>query len=66
MIYKTVYCFSVMDEVDKGVEVYCLDKREKEVLKINDLNFEYALSVIRDAKDDDERYEFWKEINEDA
>lgn len=64
MIYKTVYCFSVMDEVEKGEEVYCLDKREKEVSKMNDLTFEYALSLISDAKEDNDRYEFWKEIND--
>ena len=61
MNYKKVYDFNVLDEVEKGAEVYCLDRREKEVHKMNDLTFEYALSLIRDAKEDDNRYEFWKE-----
>ena len=66
MNYKTVYHFNVLDEVEKGEEVYCLDKQEKDVLHVNQLNFEYALRLIRDAKEDDNRYEFWKEIKEDA
>lgn len=66
MNYKTVYCFSVIDEVERGKEVYCLDKREKEISKMNDLNLEYALRLINDAKEDDDRYEFWREEKEDA
>lgn len=66
MKFRTVYCFSVIDEVERGEEVYCLDKREKEVSKMNDLNLEYALRLINDAKEDNDRYEFWREEKEDA
>ena len=61
MIYKTVYCFSVMDEVEKGETVYALDKQDKVVLTLNALPFEIALGLLRDAKENDNRYEFWKE-----
>ena len=66
MIYKTVYCFSVMDEVENGETVYCLDKKDRVVFTLNDLSFENALGLIRDAKEDDDRFEFWKEIKEDG
>ena len=65
MTYKSVYSFNVIDEVEEGTIVYCLDRQEKEVLTINDLHFGFALGVIQDAKNND-RYEFWKEIKEDA
>lgn len=63
MKYKTIYHFMVMDEVEKGETVYCLDRLEKEVLIVNDLTFDYALRLLRDAKDND-RYEFWVEVTE--
>lgn len=65
MNYKKVYEFMVQEEVETGKDVYCLDKQEKEVLHVNVLGMEFALKLIHDAKDND-RYEFWKEIKEDA
>lgn len=63
MIYKNVYSFMVDDEVAKGEMIYCLDREEKEVFTVNSCTYEEALSLLRDAKDN-ERYEFWKEIKE--
>lgn len=65
MIYEKVYDFMVQEEVEKGEDVYCLDKQEKEVLHVNVLGFEYTLKLIRDAKDNN-RYEFWTEGKKDA
>ena len=65
MQYKTIYYFMVEDEIKKGEDVYCLDKQEKDVLHVNQLNYEYAIKLINDAKDND-RYEFWKETQKDA
>lgn len=62
MKYRTVYHFSAMDEVEKGNTVYCLDKRKRTVYTINDLCLTTALRIIRDAKDDNDRFVFWKEI----
>ena len=64
MKFKTVYHFSVMDEIEEGKTVYCLDRKNRLVLTINYMPLEDVLRVIRDAKDDDERFEFWKEIKE--
>lgn len=61
MIYKTVYHFMVEYEIEKGEAVYCLDREDKMVLSVNDLSYENALGLIRDAKEND-RYEFWVEI----
>ena len=64
MKFKTVYQFSVIDEIEEGETVYCLDKKDRCVFTVNDLSCENALGLLRDAKDDDERFEFWKEIKE--
>ena len=64
MRYKTIYHFMVTDEIEKGEIVYLLDREDKLVVPVNDLTFEFALGLLRDAKDND-RYEFWKEIQED-
>lgn len=60
MIYEKVYEFMVQEEVEKGKDVYCLDKQEKEVLHVNVLGLEFALKLICDAKDNN-RFEFWSE-----
>lgn len=65
MKYQKVYDFTIQDEIAKGEKVWCLDKKDKAVFCVNSATFEFALKLIGDAKDDD-RYEFWKEINEDA
>lgn len=61
MNYKTIYHFMVEDEVAKGKTVYCLDREDKLVFSVNDLSYENALGLLRDAKEDD-RYEFWVEV----
>ena len=66
MKYRSMYHFEVIDEVKEGNMVYCLDRKNRIVLTINYLPLEDALLVIRDAKDDDERFEFWKETKENA
>ena len=63
MKYKTIYHFMVSDEIEAGNKVYCLDREDKCVFEVNDLPFENALGLIRDAKDND-RYEFWREVEE--
>lgn len=64
MKYKTIYSFMVTDEIEKGEKVYVLDREDKLVVPVNDLTFEFALGLLRDAKDND-RYDFWKDIQED-
>lgn len=64
MKFKTVYHFSVMDEVKEGNKVYFLDKKAKVVGCFNDAPLECALTVISKAKEDDERFVCWKEIEE--
>ena len=66
MTYKIIYSFYVIDEIEKGNTVYCLDRKEKAVLIINDICVETVVTLLRDARTDDERYEFWKVENKDA
>lgn len=66
MVYKTVYHFSAMDEVKEGNKVYFLDKKAKVVGCLNDAPLECALTVISKAKEEDERFVFWRETKENA
>lgn len=64
MIYKTVYHFMVDEEIKNFKTVYCLDKAVKEVFIINDMHYASALELLRQAKIDEDRFMFWKEIKE--
>lgn len=66
MKYITVYHFSVMDEVKQGNTVFLLDKRAKRVEIFNDIAFETALNILAEARVNDDRFVFWKEIKENA
>ena len=66
MKYKSMYHFEVIDEVKDCNTVYCLDKQNREVYIMNGMPLDRALRVVSVAKDDDERFEFWKETQENA
>ena len=66
MKFKTVYHFSVMDEIEEGKTVYFLDKETQWVGMLNDVPCEAAVKLIRKAKEDDDSVIFWKEIKENA
>ena len=55
-----------MDEVKEGNKVYFLDKKAKFVECLNNAPLEVALAVTHKAKEDDNRFVFWKEIKEYA
>ena len=66
MKYRSMYHFEVIDEVNDGNTVYCLDKQNREVYIMNGMPLDRALRVVSVAKNDDERFEFWKETKENA
>ena len=66
MTYKKVYHFNVLDEIENGKEVCCLDRKERDVFAVNNLAVKYVVRLINDAKEDNDRYEFWREELKDA
>jgi hypothetical protein len=64
MDFKTIYHFTVMDEIRKGNTVYCLDKANRCVLTMNSLSFDDAIKILDEAEERHYSYEFWKEVEE--
>ena len=66
MKYIKIYHWNVLDWIEEGERVYFLDKKEKETGCINELFVDYALRLLKAAKTDFDRFEFWKEEKENA
>lgn len=66
MKYITVYKWNLLDEIKKGATVYVLDKKGKEVICINEVLVDYAIRLFAEWEKDADRFEFWKEENENA
>jgi hypothetical protein len=66
MKYITVYKWNLLDEIKQGATVYVLDKKEKEVICINEVLVDYAIRLFAEWEKDADRFEFWKEENENA
>ena len=61
MKYTTIYSWNMLEEIKKGATVYALDKKEKEVICINEVLVDYALRLLAEAEKDCDRFVFWKE-----
>lgn len=57
-IYTEVYRWRVADEVNKGVEVFVLDKEGNTTGNVNSLPYE---TVMKALDNNDNRFYFWKE-----
>ena len=64
LVYDDVYNFSVLSEVQKGEEVYMINKRTKEITYVNTMTVASLLLAIND-KSRDNGIEFFKEVTED-
>lgn len=64
MKFKEIYYFSVLDEIEDGKTVYCLDKELKVVKAINEVTVAEALKIIDLAKKESGRFAFWSETKE--
>lgn len=63
--YVTILPYEVMDMVMKGREIFMLDKKAKEVQRVNDMPV-YGLAVVLLTEDSRLRYDFWYEEEETA
>lgn len=65
MKYITIYSFCVIDEIKEGNTVYCLDKRNVSVHIMNDICMDVALTILKEAEEDSNRFAFWKKEKEE-
>ena len=63
LVYDEVYNFSVLGEVQKGEDVYMINKRTKEITYVNTMTVASLLLAIND-KSRDNGIEFFKEVIE--
>jgi hypothetical protein len=66
MKYITIYTWNVLDEMKKGTVVYALDRKEKEVVCLNDVYCRYVMSLLCEAEKGSDSVIFWKEEKVDA
>lgn len=58
MNYKTIYSFEVFGKVNEGYQVFVLDRQNKSVALINDMDVQSAVKIVN-AQNKASRYEFW-------
>ena len=58
MNYKTIYSFEVFGKVNEGYQVFVLDRQNKSVALINDMDVRSAVKIVN-AENKASRYEFW-------
>ena len=59
--YEKVYNFSVLGEVEKGEDVYMINRRTKTIAYVNQMLVASLMLVIND-KNSDNGIEFYKEV----
>lgn len=59
--YVDVHPGEVVNETEKGRDIYFFDKDEKEVYELRHMSFCMTVEVIKEAKENPDRYVFWYE-----
>ncbi len=54
----SLYPFRVMDEIESGRTVYCIDKFNKNVISANDLKLNEFVEILN-CNERDNRYDFY-------
>ena len=65
-MYREVYQWRVLSEIDSGATVYCLDRKNKQCYAVNDMFVKGLMKVLSEAEADPERFYFWREIENDG
>lgn len=58
-MFEMAYDFEVFTKIREGKKVYVLDRKEKTVRCVNDINVEMAIQML--GNKEEHRYEFWAE-----
>lgn len=57
MIYKTIYSFEAFKKINEGKQVYVLDRQNKSVALLNEMDAKSAVNIVNSTKGN--RFEFW-------
>ena len=57
-IYKQIYQFEVVDKISSGKQVYVLDRHNKSVALLNEMDMKSAVKIVN-AENKDRRYDYW-------
>lgn len=61
MKYKNIYSFEVFMYITDGKTVCALDRAEKTTYVVNEMTVCDAVSLIKNADEDEDRFAFWVE-----
>jgi hypothetical protein len=61
MKYKNIYNFEVFMYITDGKTVCALDRAEKTTCVVNEITVCDAVSLIKNADEDEDRFAFWVE-----
>ena len=64
MKFEHIYSFQALDSVDGGKKVYVLDKKTRTVANVADMRVGMLTDLLKKAKDDESRFDFWIEKEE--
>ena len=56
--YKIIFPFEVFEKINEGEQVYVLDRQNKSVALLNEMDATSAVKIVN-AKSKEGRYEFW-------
>lgn len=60
LIYRGIYDFNVIDELEDGERVYMLDRELGEVRIVNNMTVHELIQTLTTSKKEHTRYQFWK------
>ena len=66
MRYVSVSPYWVFDEIARRRVIFVADKSDKQIEFVNDMSVDEAVTLIEDAKDHTDRYEFWYEEKDEV
>lgn len=61
-IYRDLYNFQVLDELEDGNKVYVLDKQTSESRDLTTMMVLQLMQLLAKAREEETRYLFWKVI----
>lgn len=61
-IYRDLYNFQVLDELEDGNKVYVLDKQTSESRDLTTMMVLQLMQLLAKSRDEETRYLFWKVI----
>ena len=64
--YKNIYPWNVINDLDDGHTVYCLDRDINEVFDVASMSVRDAFQLIKVAVDEETRFQFWMEVKEET